>query len=65
MPEMETKEAELDATAMNEMWDLSNSEYAAILERQRKAESARASSREERRRQRNLWQRFVDTFAPA
>jgi len=60
MPKEESKS--FSAKAMNDVWDLSNDDYPAMLQKHRQIEAARAAEQEERRRQQQLWRRLWKKF---
>lgn len=68
MPENTPALKDLDVSRMKiilETWDMSNSIYHEILEKQRKIEEERERQREQERKRRGVWRRIVDTFVPA
>jgi hypothetical protein len=50
---------------MNETWDLSNSKYLELLDKQRKLEEERAQDKAKSKRERGVWERIKDALVPA
>jgi hypothetical protein len=58
-------DANIDVTTILESWDMSNSSYPALLEKQRKLEEDREKEKEKLKTKRGVWRIIRDTLVPA